>query len=186
MLLAWAWINIARPTVDIAASLRLLEEMNVVTAALSHDLGGSMLPCSPASSSPESQPMGRLLEIQYIVGTEYDTFELHYDTDGSGTWDASLDTAVKYSVDETIEETESGNKHVIRLLRTWTHAGTSTTMVVARNLCMFRVTPNTDGYAITLGFQYSDRRWNYFTGGQARPHNIWQRTIQTPKPPAPQ
>jgi len=181
MLLAWAWINLARPAADIAVSVRLLQEMNVATAALAHDLGGDLLPCDATTSAPESQPVGKLIEITFTPG-DYDTLELHFDTDGSGSWEPASDTSVKYTVEETTETTDSGEYSVKRLVRTLTYQNVPKTFVVARNLCSFKVVDNTTYYTITLGFKYSAYRWNYSPNKESKPHCIWQRTLQTPVP----
>jgi hypothetical protein len=185
MLLAWAWANIARPAVDLAVSVRLLQEMNVATASLAHDLGGSLLPCVSADMAsailPESQSMGKLIEITSISG-DYDTLELHFDTDGSGSWDPAKDTSVRYSVEETSETADALEFSVVRLIRTLKYSGTETAFVVARNLCSFKVTAGTDCHLVTLGFKYVAYRWNYFDNKETKPHSVWQRTIQAPDP----
>ena len=103
VLLSAAWSGIGKTTVDLVARGQLAQEIDIATASLSHDFGGS-LP-TPAGSLQGTRQAGKLLAWRRSL-TDPMVLELCYDSgsnpNNTADWldSDSSDTVVQYSWDQ--------------------------------------------------------------------------------------
>lgn len=139
VLLSSAWSGIGKTTVDLVARGQIAQEMDIATAFLGRDFGGS-LP-TPAGSLQGTRQAGKLLAWRRSL-TAPTVLEFCYDSgsnpNGAADWlnfDSS-DTVIQYSWDQ--------NTHA--LIRTQLRTGTTPrAFTVARNVDSLDFTLDGDG-----------------------------------------
>jgi type II secretory pathway pseudopilin PulG len=121
ILLSTTWVLLMRPTADLIAWGQLFQEMDVATATLARDLGGSL----PDEQYTGGRKKGRLLGVRQSP-TDINTLEIWFDGGSNAdtpptVWNPLADdTVIAYYVD-------SGSHSLIRLNR---KTGTSFTVAV--------------------------------------------------------